>query len=346
MTHAVGFTGDVMLGRLVDERQRRRPPAAVWGDLGDRLRALDGLCVNLECCLSTRGRPWRRTYRPFHFRADPTWAVPALADVGVDYASLANNHLMDYEEPALADTLAALDDAGVAHAGAGADRRAAREPARFAIENDAGDPLSIAAVSFTDNTPEFAAGPSRPGVAYVEFDPDDAETRRVVERSLAAARATDPDLLVGSLHWGPNMRTAPPERHRRFARLLVEAGVDLLHGHSAHVFQGIEVLDGAPVLYDCGDFVDDYAVDPVRRNDRSFLFEVVVDGGAIRELRLHPTEIDDCAVWAADSATGMWSRRRMRALSAPFGTEFSQAGQALVLDVADETTRSRRGRVE
>ncbi|HKL30860.1 MAG TPA: CapA family protein, partial [Natrialbaceae archaeon] len=71
MTLTIGFTGDVMLGRLVDEHQQRRPVTAVWGDFLDRLRALDALIVNLECCLSTRGEPWRRTYRPFHFRADP-----------------------------------------------------------------------------------------------------------------------------------------------------------------------------------------------------------------------------------------------------------------------------------
>jgi len=56
----IGFTGDVMLGRGVDRRQGHRPPEAVWGDLLDRLRALDGLVINLECALSTR-RPSART---------------------------------------------------------------------------------------------------------------------------------------------------------------------------------------------------------------------------------------------------------------------------------------------
>ena len=321
----LGFTGDVMLGRLVDEHQRRRAVDAVWGDVLDRLRALDGLFVNLECCLSTRGEPWRRTYRPFHFRADPDWAVPALSAAGVDYASLANNHVLDYGRTALHDTLAHLDDAGIAHAGAGENEDAARDPAVVDV-----DGCEVAVVSFTDNTPEYAAGPDAPGTAHVEFDAGSGATRRAVGRTLARARDRDPDLLVASLHWGPNMRTEPPDAFRGFARWLADAGVDVVHGHSAHVFQGVEVLDGTLVLYDAGDFVDDYAVDGDLRNDRSFLFEVRVDDGPA-ELRLLPTEIDDYAVHRARGSAADWSRERMDELSSAFGTTFERDGGELVL---------------
>jgi poly-gamma-glutamate capsule biosynthesis protein CapA/YwtB (metallophosphatase superfamily) len=323
----LGFVGDVMLGRKVDERQRRRSVEAVWGDLRDRLRALDGLCVNLECCLSTRGRPWRRTNRPFHFHADPDRAIPALEDVGVEFASLANNHVLDFEEPALLDTLRYLDGANIERAGAGRDEREAFEPALVEI----GD-LRIAVISLTDNTPEYAAGPDSPGTARIEIDVENAETRERVGRALGAARERDPDLTVTSLHWGPNMVTEPPDAFREFARWLVDRGVDLFHGHSAHVFQGVELYHGAPILHDCGDFVDDYRVDPELRNDRSFLFELETANGAIEELRLVPTEIDDCAVHEASERAAEWSRERMRELSEPFGTEFERDGSHLVLE--------------
>ena len=323
-----------MLGRLVDERQRgrTRPPAAVWGDVLDRLTALDGLFVNLECCLSTRGREWRRTRRAFHFRADPEWAVPALEAAGVDCVALANNHVLDYEEPALIDTLDALDDAGIAHAGAGRNVEEAREPAVVTVAGpDAGDALTVAFVAFTDNAPEYAAGPNDPGTARVEFDVEDEEGLRIVDEALAAARDTDPDLVVASLHWGPNMRESPPFAFREFAGWLVERGVDVVHGHSAHVFQGVEVRQGRPVLYDTGDFVDDYRVDPELRNDRSVLFEVRATAAGPTELRLLPVEIDDCAVSRADRTAAEWSRERMRDLSAAFDTEFDRDGAELVL---------------
>ena len=131
------------------------------------------------------------------------------------------------------------------------------------------------------------------------------------------------------------METEPPERFREFGRWLVDRGVDVVHGHSAHVFQGIEVHGGRPILYDAGDFVDDYAVDDDLRNDRGFLFVLTVTSpGEPTELRLVPTEIRDCAVHEAGGEVAAWSRERMRARSAPFGTTFERDGEALVLPLA------------
>ena len=329
MPYRIGLTGDVMLGRLVDEHQRDRPVTAVWGDLLDHLEDLDALLVNLECCLSSGGRRWRRTRQAFHFRAHPDRAVPALQRAGVDCCALANNHVLDFEEEALRDTLDHLDDGCIARAGAGRTREGAFEPASVT----AGD-LDVGVVSFTDNTPEYAASEASPGTAYVEIDVDDEGTRAAVSEALERARERDPDFLVASLHWGPNMVETPPDSFREFGRWLVDQGVDLIHGHSAHVFQGIEVYDGRPILYDTGDFVDDYAVDDWLRNDRSFLFEAsVTDDGDPAELRLLPTEIDDFSVHRASPEAAEWSRERMRELSAAFGTSFDRDGERLVLDL-------------
>jgi poly-gamma-glutamate synthesis protein (capsule biosynthesis protein) len=115
---------------------------------------------------------------------------------------------------------------------------------------------------------------------------------------------------------------------------LVDRGVDVVHGHSAHVFQGIEIHHRRPILYDTGDFVDDYAVGRERRTDRSFLFELsVTPAGVPDTLHLRPTEIRDRAVRHARPRAAEWSRERMRYLSAGLGTTFERDGQALVLDV-------------
>ncbi|WP_394739032.1 CapA family protein [Natronococcus roseus] len=331
MATRIGFTGDVMLGRVVDDRQRRRPVDAVWGTVLERLRELDGLVINLECVLSTRGRQWRRTHRPFHFRADPDWAVPALERAGVDVCALANNHVLDYEEAALRDTLKHLDESGIARTGAGETLEEALEPAVVSIGG-----LTVAVVALTDNTPEYAADDASPGTARIEIDREDEETKRRVREALERARGADPDLLVASLHWGPNMVEEPPAPFRKFGRWLVEAGADVVHGHSAHVFQGVEIHEGRPILYDTGDFVDDYAVDSRLRNDRSFLFVLAVsEAGVPTELRLYPTEIDDCAVHEASPDAADWSRERMHELSAPFGTAFQRDGAAMVLSLED-----------
>jgi poly-gamma-glutamate synthesis protein (capsule biosynthesis protein) len=336
MAVQIGLTGDVMLGRLVDERQHQRPVTAVWGDLLGHLRGLDGLFVNLECCLSTRGTPWRRTPKVFHFRARPGWAIPALCQAEVDCCALANNHVLDFETIALRDTIARLDDAGIAHAGAGQSVGPALEPAVVQV-----DGLSVAFVSLTDNMPEFAATATTPGTAYIEIDPAKPETRHTVDRALHLARAADPDLLIASLHWGPNMVATPPLSFQRFGRWLVDRGVDVVHGHSAHVFQGIEVYNDGLLLYDTGDFVDDYAVHPTLCNDRSFLFELsVTDEADLTELRLVPTHIDDCSVHSVSPGAVAWWHERMHARSAAFGTPFDRDGKTLVVDLADRTLGS------
>ncbi|QLG49433.1 CapA family protein [Natrinema halophilum] len=332
----IGFTGDVMLGRLVDDRQQRRSIDAVWGTVRERLRELDGLVINLECCLTTRDREWQRTYRPFHFRADPDWAIPALEHASVDACALANNHVLDYEEVALEDTIEALDEAGIVHTGAGQTIDEALEPAVWTIGNGTSG-IDVAMVSFTDNTPEYAAAENSPGTAWIEIDVDEPETRRCAREALERARQAKPDLLIASLHWGPNMVTEPPDAFRQFGKWLIEDGVDVVHGHSAHVFHGIEVHEGRPIVYDAGDFVDDYRVDPELRNDRSFLFVLAVaSDGRLTELRLHPTEIDGCSVTEASPAAARWSRDRMRGLSAQFGTEFERDGESLVLSLEDD----------
>jgi poly-gamma-glutamate synthesis protein (capsule biosynthesis protein) len=129
------------------------------------------------------------------------------------------------------------------------------------------------------------------------------------------------------------MVEAPAENHEVFGRFLVDEGVDLIHGHSAHVFQGIEVHDGAPICYDMGDFVDAVVVDPDLHNDRSFLFVVHVEDGAITRLRLRPVEIRDCAVHPAPEDVAAWCRETMRERTASYGTDFERADDDLLLEL-------------
>ncbi|SEQ81532.1 CapA family protein [Natrinema salaciae] len=324
----IGFVGDAMLGRNLDDRYGRAgvDPATVWGDLRPRLQSLDGVCCNLECCLSTRGE--RFPDRTYYFRADPEWAVPALDAGNVRFASLANNHAMDYGRDALRDTLDALAAGEIELAGAGETPAAAYAPATFSV----GD-VDVAVVSFADHYAVYGATDDRPGTAYVETDPDDSETRRLVGNAIERATATDPDLLVASVHWGPNWVEHPDDDLVAFGHWLVDQGVDLVHGHSAHVVQGIERYGDGVVLHDTGDIVDDYVIKDDLRNDRSFLFEVGVDGGTLEELRLVPVVIADEAVSRAGESEAAWLRETMRDRSAPFGTAYERDGDDLVLSL-------------
>jgi len=331
----IGFTGDVMLGRSVDEHWRGPNPAGVWDGLGDRLDALDGLVCNLECTISDRGE--RRPNRTYYFRAHPDWAIPALEAAGVSFASLANNHLLDFGPVALADTRSHLAEAGIAHAGAGPDRETAFEPTTVEIGG-----LDVGVLALTDQSRSYAAGESTPGTAYLTLDPRLARTRRVVDRALREVYEAGADLVVASLHWGPNWVVRPAATQRAFARWLVDRGVDVVHGHSAHALQGVEVYRGRPVIYDAGDFVDDYVTKPDLHNKWSALFELRIREGRLAALYADPVVIDDETVHpASDEAVesgdeaATWVRERLETLSEPFGTTVERAGTGVRIPLDD-----------
>jgi poly-gamma-glutamate capsule biosynthesis protein CapA/YwtB (metallophosphatase superfamily) len=281
------LAGDVMIGRLVNESLvRGKEYGRPWGDVLPTLRAADLFFANLECALTHRTERWSDGgYKPFYFRADPA-AVKTLELGRVDFASVANNHIGDFGLAGLRDTLAALDRAGIAHAGAGIDRLSARQPA---LLTRAG--ARVAVVAFADYPVEWTATATAPGINYtpVSLAPEYFDELKV---TLAVARE-QADLVVFSIHWGPNMRERPSREFQEFAHAVIDAGADIFWGHSAHVVQGIEFRRGHPILYDTGDLVDDYAVDPRLRNDLSAVFLLTVTPPTVPEIEVVPVRIAD-----------------------------------------------------
>jgi poly-gamma-glutamate synthesis protein (capsule biosynthesis protein) len=277
----IAFIGDVMLGRGVNADLRRRSPEEPWGTTLPILRGADAVIANLECAVTTHPTSWARSFKVFHFRADPAM-VAVLRAANIRCVSLANNHTLDQEVEGLLDTLRHLDAAGIARAGAGRNQAEAAAPATLEVAG-----LRIAVLAATDNEPGFAAGKDRPGTHYLKIGRDPEALNRLAALA-AGARQSGAQVVVLSLHWGPNMVTEPPPHFQRFARAALEFA-DLVYGHSAHVFQGVQQNRGRLILYDTGDFLDDYAVDPVLHNDRSLIFLVdFTPGGAIERLRMLP----------------------------------------------------------
>jgi poly-gamma-glutamate synthesis protein (capsule biosynthesis protein) len=140
------------------------------------------------------------------------------------------------------------------------------------------------------------------------------------------------DTIIFSNHWGPNRVLRPRGHFRKFARAVMDRGVDIYYGHSAHVFQGVELYRGKPILYDTGDFIDDYAIDPELRNDWSFLFRVSVEGGSFARLELIPVKLRYARVGLATGEERKEILHRMEGLSAEMGTTFAHREGSLVLE--------------
>lgn len=303
----VNFLGDVMLGRGVSEQIGRHPPEWHWGTTLRLLKEADGLIINLECAITPHRQRWVRTHKVFHFGAKPA-AIDVLKAAGVDAVCLANNHVLDYDYQGLRDTLRLLDDNGIARAGAGLNAAESMAPAIVKI-----GAVTLGLIGMTDNEPPFAARDDRPGTNYAPIEASTLVLDRLAH-SIEAARGLGANFIVLSVHWGPNMVTEPPGTFRRFARAAIDLGVDLLHGHSAHLFQGVEVRHGRLILYDTGDFLDDYAVDETLRNDWSFVFEVTIEAAQAIRLRLIPVKLSyaQTNLAEADEAVAICERMQLR----------------------------------
>jgi poly-gamma-glutamate capsule biosynthesis protein CapA/YwtB (metallophosphatase superfamily) len=321
----LAFVGDVMLGRRVSATFGARAAESHWGDVLPVLRSADAVVANLECPITQSDTPWRRTVKSFRFRADPR-AVDVLRAANIRCVNLANNHALDYSEQGLYDTFTHLDAAGIARAGAGRDLAEAQRPAIF----QAGG-LRIGVIGLTDNMLTFTATPARAGTNRRRIDAR-AISNGLLDAALQELELANVDTVVLSVHWGPNLRTWPPARFQRFARAAIDRGVDIVHGHSAHLFQGVEAYRDGLILYDTGDILDDYWVFPGIRTDHSFVFLVDLDGGRPVRLSMRPVVLQP---GRADLATGEVARtimRTMRRRCRPFGTTLNEADGDLIVE--------------
>ena len=314
----IGIAGDVMLGRLVNEKMSMTDYTYPWGETIGLLRKTDINIINLETTLTTSTK---KVPKVFNFKAGPD-KVQSLIEAKIDVCNLANNHILDFSEEGLIETILTLDKAGIKHVGAGVNRQKAVEPAVIKKKN-----ITVGIIGFTDNEPGWEAKENKAGTNYVRVG-DIGK----VEKQIKKLR-DEVDILVFTIHWGPNMRRRPTKEFRNFARKVVDAGVDIFHGHSAHIFQGIEIYKKKLILYDTGDFVDDYYVDPSLRNDLSLLYLIEVDKDGLEKVELVPVLISRMQV---NKATGGNYRRivlRIRNLSKEFGTTIRETRQGIFVSL-------------
>jgi len=326
----IALTGDVMLGRLVDQyviRNQSIGPDKIWSDVLPLMLKADRRLINLECVISGRGREWHPDSKAFHFRAQPR-AIDFLRAAKIDCVTLANNHVLDYGTEALIECLALLDRAGIKRTGAGASLAEALAPATVDLPQG-----RLGVVSLTDNEPEWEAGEKKPGIHYIAYDvkglvePYRSRLAQVLKQVRHQA-----DLVIVSAHVGPNWGP-PSAAMRALAYQVIDFGADLYWGHSNHTPQGIEIYKGKAILYSTGDFIDDYAVDSAERNDLSFLFILELERGCIVRIVFHSVCIEDLYVRLAKDQEIAFLHRTMQAKCKAFGTIMELEGQVGTISV-------------
>ena len=304
--------GDVNLGRRQNGISGNRGSKDALGAL-TLLKNADLSYVNLESVLSDVGDVGvnKGEQAPFYYRGRPEQAN-VLTEAGIDLVGAANNHSGDYGPVALKRQTELLRSAGVLQVGAGANLEAACGPRLLRVGT-----LAVAFVTVDMTQPRFHATADAWGSCGVVVADGVKKGLGVLSRSLRRARASA-DVVVVGVHWGNNNKSRPGMPQREFARWLVGHGVDAVVGSSAHRLQGVEILQGRPVLYDTGNLLFDSHLDG--ESSRSALFELELTAKGVHSIQIHPVDVDYGRAKPASGNSASRTLRRFTVLSAELGT--------------------------
>lgn len=315
-----------------------RCPVSFDWPWGDALRVVDDMApdvrvINLECAV-TRSNEFA-SGKAVHYRMEPA-NLPCVTAFRPDACALANNHVLDFGRTGLTDTLRCLAGAGLAAAGASRDLAQAQQAAAIPLPGG-GRVLVFSCGATCSGIPaSWAAARGRPGLDLLT-SLDDAAAGGLIGRVREAKQPGD--IAVVSIHWGPNWGYEVHRDHARFARLLIDAGVDLIHGHSSHHPGPIQTYRGKLILYGCGDCIDDYeGISGYQqfRDDLRLLYFATLrrDTGQLTELRMVPMQARKMRLHHARPADSKWLATILDQISRAYGSQISlDPGDTISLDL-------------
>ncbi len=268
-------------------------PEYIWGAALDELSRVqpDARIINLETSI-TRSDDYED--KGINYRMSPENAG-TISAAAIDCCTLANNHLLDWGNTGLLDTLATLQRLQIKTAGAGHTLAEASAPAVLDIA-DKGRALIYSFASTTSGAPSSWAATSESAGINLLTELSEASAADVCERIARDRQAGD--VIIVSIHWGGNWGYDIPNHQRRFAHALIDdAGVSIIHGHSSHHAKGIEVYHNRLILYGCGDFLNDYeGIEGYEdfRGDLPLMYfaDIEVTSGQLTALELVPLRIN------------------------------------------------------
>lgn len=236
------FAGDLY---LMEYAQSKYQNSGISALASEEVLALtknaDLFILNQEFPFGTTGEAMED--KEYTFRVPPD-LVSIPAELGVDLVTLANNHILDFGRDPLTETITALDGAGIAHVGAGADLEEARALKTFEVQ---GKTLGFLGASRVIPVASWNASKYASGV-FTTYDP------ALLVAEIQKAKETC-DFVAVLVHWGIERNTFPEDYQKELAYQYIDAGADAVIGSHPHVLQGIEFYQGKPIFYSLGNFI-------------------------------------------------------------------------------------------
>ncbi|MGB5179640.1 MAG: CapA family protein [Gammaproteobacteria bacterium] len=280
----------------------------IWGDALKEFERMapDVRIVNLETSVTQSEDYWQG--KGINYRMHPD-NIHCITSAGIDCCVLANNHVMDWGYSGLEETLQALHKVNIQTAGAGLNEEEAKAPAVIEVAGKGRVVVLSIGMESSGISWDWGASPSRPGVNVLSGL--SSHTVRQISEQLQTLKRPG-DMVIASIHWGGNWGYEISREQRRFAHQLIdEAGVDVIHGHSSHHAKGIEVYHDKPVIYGCGDFINDYegiGGYEEYRDDLSLMYFVDMDPGSgkLMKLEMIPLQIRQFSLHQASTQDAEW----------------------------------------
>ena len=298
----------------------------IWGDALKVLERVgpDVRIINLETSVTKNNDYWRG--KGIHYRMHPK-NIPCITAAKIDCCVLANNHVLDWGYDGLVETLRTLRQAGIKTTGAGHNSEKAKEPALIEVEGK-GRVLVFSFGLVSSGIPrEWEAKVNKSGVNLLP-DLSHRTMTRVSEEVRAVKRAGD--IVVASIHWGGNLGYKIPPEHIQFAHKLIDsADVNIIHGHSSHHAKGIEIYEDKPIIYGCGDFLNDYeGINGYEqyRDDLALMYFVTISAATGRLVRFEmvPTQIKRFRLHRASEEDTVWLKDILNRETKKFNTRIEQ----------------------
>lgn len=290
----VSGVGDIMPGRGVDHILLRGDPGIeeIFSDTLPILRGADILVGNLEGAVTKTSERAEKTYT-FRFKPE---LLAQLKSAGFDYLSLTNNHSFDYGVDGFKDTLAYLEEYGIATSGAGNGPAEAGKTWQSSAGDQHIEILSFGAYpierSGFDGAVTAAVGKEKPGILWADQDTMDS-LKKIFSEDLFS---------IALIHGGEEWQSTPTEAQKQLYRLAADSGADLVLGSHPHYLQGIEIYKGCLIAYSLGNFIFP-GMDETEFGEESMVLSVGIYNDEIRYVRYTPVRIDNLSIGIDESGT-------------------------------------------